>query len=752
MEPPGDAAGSVFVTEGRTHLHLNREAVVTDVALFEAALAAAARSKEAAARDALVTALGWYTGPLLPGYYEPWALSERDRLSEAQVRALLDLSLLWEQAGEGADWDQALDCARRAVSSDPLREESHARVIRLLMRSGQGAAARRQFEELSRLLREHYDSEPEPETRALLDTKATAPVKAPATATTTTRDTAATVPASAPVVPIAPAPAQASVDSVGPEDSVESVGLFHHFPLTLTRFFGREAEMAALRAQLVEGETEGQTGDTRLVTITGPGGSGKTRFAVETARSLGRHFPGGIWFVPLVDVREAERLPEALAAALGTGEAGSGSGPLREVLEALSSAASRGRCLLVLDNFEQLAETGASVVAALLHQVPGLHCLVTSRQRLRIEGEREFALVPLPTPEYPGTPERLVEFASVALFVSRAQGARADFQLTGRNAAAVAGLCSRLEGMPLAIELAAAWMSVLSPSQMLERLARRLGLLDVQVLVSRRRDVSPRHRTLRAAIESSVSLLSEPVRGFFASLSVFRGGWTLAAAEQVCGEPGEPMALEYLTELADHSLIVRVGEEVNAAADRHGSGYSDEVTLRFRMLETLREYAEELFQEMGYAVVSEAEDRYITFFTRLAEEGTAHLTGPSQGEWMRRLHTDEANMRTMLDLLDRKGKTVEALRIGGLLTGFWQIRGYLSEGRQLLSHLLERAGETAPPLLRAQALSGIGKFAYTQGDYDVARPSHETCLEIYRAEGDASGVARPYASLATVRC
>jgi tetratricopeptide (TPR) repeat protein len=343
----------------------------------------------------------------------------------------------------------------------------------------------------------------------------------------------------------------------------------------------------------------------------------------------------------------------------------------------------------------------------------------------------EFPLLPLPIPEYPGTPERLLEFSSVQLFVSRAQATRADFQLTSRNAAAVSFLCAQLEGIPLAIELAAAWMSVLSPSQMLARMEKRLDLL-----VSRRRDVSPRHRTLRAAIESSVALLSDEARRFFTSLSVFRGGWTLPAAESVCAEPS---ALEYLTELADHSLILRVsgGEEEQ----------NDEAPLRFRMLETLREFSAESLREQGEASVAEVEDRHIAFFTALVEEASPQLTGPDQGEWFRRLQADHDNIRKAMDTLDRRGEAIEALRLGGLLTGFWQIRGFITEGRQLLDRLLERAEGTAPPPLRAQALSGAGKLAYIQGDYTVARQTQDTCLAIYRAEGDAAGIARTLCEL-----
>ncbi len=727
MEPPGDPAGSVFVADGRTHLHLNPDSLKTDVAEFETALAAAARSRGESAAHHLSAAVAQYAGPLLPGYYDSWVLSERERLAEAHVRALQQLSVLREEAG---DADQALDYARRAVSADPLREEAHAAVIRLLMQSGQSGAARRQFDELSRVFREHYDSQPDPKIKALLD-------RPPAMEIAVKHGPVPVRSAAAPpaVPPPAPSAAKearepetgASTEPEAPVRDTETAGLPQNFPVLVTRFFGREDEMAALRARLTDPQT-------RLVTVTGPGGSGKTRFASETSQRLGDHFPGGIYFVPLVDVREADRLPEALAAALGIGQGGAQSvSLLNQVEEALTAATTSGPALFVLDNFEQLAESGAGLIADLLARVPGLCCLVTSRQRLRIEAESEFPLLPLPTPEYPGTPERLLEFSSVELFVSRAQGARADFQLTGRNAASVASLCARLEGMPLAIELAAAWMSVLSPAQMLARMTRRLDLL-----VSRRRDVSPRHRTLRAAIESSVALLSPDVRKFFACLSVFRGGWTLEAAEVVAGEP---RAVEYLTELSDHSLVVRVNDP-NLESDGAGG-------VRFRMLETLREFAEELQGEEPEET-ERLRYRHAHWGLDFAEEAAPFLEGSDQVVWLHRLQADHDNLRAALGYLLEHDVEAE-LRLAAALFRFWQSRGPITEAHEWLEQGLERdtaAGRVAAPEVRALALECSGTLAWYRSDLTGAKARLHESIALYRELGDGVGVARSINSFA----
>jgi hypothetical protein len=453
--------GTVLVSQSHGDLRLNPDAVETDVTRFEDVLKTAARPTTPRDEQArlLSEAIELYRGPLLPGLYETWALTERDRLAGAYLEALRRLVTHHEQAGNP---EIALGFARRSVSADALSEDAHADVIRLLQITGDRVGARRQFDELSRLLEEQFGAEPAPETRALLNVKPAAPPRR-------TREVTFAVARNQQQDSSDAGEATVSVGT-SPPDAPYALAAPIHLPLTLTRFFGRELEVAALRTRLSPQDASDAINDTndirsggraRLITLTGPGGSGKTRLAVEMARGLGSKFPGGIWFVALADLREAEHIGSALVNVLGLTRAPAGT-PLEQAIEALRERSDVGRAiLLVLDNFEQLVDVGGADVAhELLAGVPNLSCLVTSRQRLLIDGEEEFALAPLPAPMEiveTGVPEDLMDFPCVQLFVDRARAARPDFQLSARNADSVANLCSKLEGVPLAIELAAAW-------------------------------------------------------------------------------------------------------------------------------------------------------------------------------------------------------------------------------------------------------------------------------------------------------
>jgi predicted ATPase/DNA-binding winged helix-turn-helix (wHTH) protein len=486
-------------------------------------------------------------------------------------------------------------------------------------------------------------------------------------------------------------------------------------PVQLTRFFGREPDIERLTALLCSPEM-------RLVTLTGLGGAGKTRLALEVAGRLREAFPGPICFVALADLTAASRIPDAILDALGHPRSASVPPPV-QVTDALHGQPS----LLVLDNFEHLIEDGALYLRDLLAVVPTLTCLVTSRQRLGIAGEREFPLLPLPTPEKTDTPERLAAFAGVALFVDRAQAARPDFQVTAGNGADVAALCRRLEGIPLAIELAAARAKALTPAQMLSQLDSRFDFL-----VSRRQDAVPRHRTLRAALDWSCALLPAPVARFFARMSAFRGGWTLEAAEAV-GEVTAALALDYLEQLQDGSLVV--------AEEREGG-------MRFRMLETVRERAAEILDDVEAGAVGR---RHADYFLRLAEEAEPQLLGALQVRWLDRLEAEHDNLRAALDFRRTDGGDGAAqagLRLAGALWRFWSVRGHIIEGRERLAAELSRTvsseeGEATREHAeaRARALNGAGNLADHQGDYAAARSLYEECLALRRRLEDRAGVA-----------
>jgi predicted ATPase/DNA-binding SARP family transcriptional activator len=751
LEPPGTMAGLVLVSRSQGDMNLNPDVIETDVARYENALKSAARPGTPGDEQArlLTGAVDLYRGPLLPGLYETWALTERDRLAEAYLDALRRLVAHHEQSG---DPTAALAFARRAVSADPLAEEAHADVIRLLQTVGDRAGARRQFDELARLLDEQFGAEPAPETRALLDKTPAAPRRVREVTFAVARNSHAdrpargdaerpvppTADAAAPIPPVSPTPVPSPPPSPPPA---------LHLPLTLTRFFGREQELTALRARLAPDGPGGSRA--RLVTITGPGGSGKTRLAVEAARGLGPAFTGGVWFVPLADLREAEHIGGALAQSLGLPR--TPAPPLEQAIAALRERADTGGdVLLVFDNFEQLVDEGGTEVAQqLLAGVPSVSCLVTSRQRLLIDGEQEFALAPLPAPPVEtGSPERLLESPCVQLFVDRARAARADFQLSAGNANSVATLCSKLEGVPLAIELAASWAQTLTPTQMRERLTQRFDLL-----VTRRRGAPGRHQSLRAAIEWGWELLTPEARDFFAQLSVFRGGWTLEAAEAVTGRAD---ALLLLSALRDRSFILTEEERDEAARDdRDGRNDTDGgAQMRFRMLETLREFADE---QVGRGAPRAALDtRHFEYFSRLVTDAEPSLYGPEQALALRRLEAEHDNLRVALTrALERD--PAAALRLAGALSRFWEVAAHVREGGNWLERALlatesaaEDAGDDSLALVRADALDKASRFAWFQRDWPRARARAEESLRLYRRLNDAEGLSSALAHTASL--
>lgn len=475
-------------------------------------------------------------------------------------------------------------------------------------------------------------------------------------------------------------------------------------PLSFTRFFGREAEITELAIGL-------RSGQTRLITLTGPGGTGKTRLALETARRLVEPLSGAVWFVPLADISDPALIADAILDTLGLPCSGS-SNPLEQAVRALSV---QPGCLL-LDNFEQLVDAGAPVVQSLLERVSTLSVLITSRQTLGITAEREFAVSALSTPQGSHPPSTLTLFGSVQLFLDRAQAVRPDFQVTRSNAHAVGELCDRLEGLPLAIELAAARVQVLTPAQMLIQMEQRFDFL-----VSRKRDVPTRHRTLRAAIDWSYHLLSPEMQRFFVRLSVFRGGWTMEAAAAVCEDKS---ALDLLAQLRECSLV--------SAAEEAGA-------MRFRMLESLREYAWDRLQQQGELEAVQGLHR--TFFLALAEASIPHMTGPGQETWLERLEGEHENLRVALDVcLDRK-EAETGLRLAAALCRFWAVRGHLREGRERCAVLLAMPEAQKHTQSRADALSGAAMLALGQGDHAATRLLYEESLVLLRELGEKRGEA-----------
>jgi predicted ATPase/class 3 adenylate cyclase len=428
-----------------------------------------------------------------------------------------------------------------------------------------------------------------------------------------------------------------------------------NLPAQLTSFVGREDETA---------EAVRLLGQARLLTLTGAGGTGKSRLALHVAERLRPGYRDGAFFADLSTVTDPGLVPSVLARALGVPEA-----PGRPVLEALCDHLRDRRLLLVVDNFEQVAEA-APVVEELLAAAPQVRVLVTSRATLALRGEQELMVPPLDLPD-PRLPDldALGHTEAVRLFVERARAVRPAFRLTTENAPAVAGIAARLDGLPLAIELAATRTKVLAPIQILPRLQRRLTLLTTGA-----RTLPDRQRTLRGAIAWSHDLLPGPERRLFARLSVFAGGWTLESAEAVCDDP-EDLGLDVLdglTSLVDQSLVLRT--EPTAGQPR------------FSMLETIREFGLERLAEDGD--LEQVRRRHAEHFLGLAVAAEPHLTGADQGEWLDRCDLEQANLRAALQWAADAGQTARAQEAAGALWRFWQQRGHLTEGRRRLEELL----------------------------------------------------------------
>lgn len=491
----------------------------------------------------------------------------------------------------------------------------------------------------------------------------------------------------------------------------------NNLPLQLTSFVGREKEIAELKRQLEQA---------RLVTLTGPGGAGKTRLSLQIAAECADQFEHGVWLVELAPLAEPRLVPQVVATTLGLHEP-----PGRSMLDLLQEYVRNKQLLLVLDNCEHLIEACAQLADTLLRSAPQLKILATSREALGIAGEIARPVPPLSFPKaalsFEGANSQdalatLLQYEAVRLFVERARAVQPAFAVTVTNAAAVAEICERLDGIPLALELAAARVKAMTVEQIARRLDDRFRLLT-----GGGRTTMARHQTLQAAVEWSYALLAEPECVLLQRLSVFAGGWTLEAAEHVgAGNPIQASeVLDLLLRLVDKSLVV-VDQQTTAA--------------RYRLLDTLRLFAHDKLVGTGEAHATRVRNQHLAYFLSFVEEIDQTLRGAEQESALAALDRELDNLRAALSWSAQSGDVQAELRLASGLWRYWRVRSYFSEGRHWLEDALARGG-SAPPLARAKALLGAGSLANYQADYARAGALLEQSLALHRQLDDPRGIA-----------
>ena len=621
----------------------------TDVAAFEAAAAAARSGDDPAALD---HALDLYRGDLLQtDTYDEWSAPRRDSLRATALALLRESARAWRAAGESG---RAIERLERLLVWEPADEEAHRELMRLLAAAGRRDAARRQYDLLRARLSRELGAEPDAATE-LLHRELLAP---------------------RPAVGWRPAPGAAPPTPPDP-------------------LVGRAREVEELRAVLTERGS-------RLVTLTGPPGVGKTRLALAVAAAAAAAFPDGVCWVPLASIEDPSLVAASIARALDASE--SEAGPIADAARRLRDA----QLLLVVDNFEHVLPA-APVLAELLAACPGLTVLATSRAPLRVRGEAVAPVGPLALPGRGQSADRLRSNPAVELFVARAHAADPSFELSDANAPLVARICRRLECMPLALELCAVRASTLPMPRLIEGLGQPLALLSVGP-----RDVPRRQRTLRDAIAWSHGLLAPSERASFRRLGVFAGGFGVEAAAVLGADPAP---------LVEHSLLRR---QRSAAGD-----------LRFAMLEAVRHFALEELERAGET--DETRLRHAAFYADLAERCAAELRGPRQADVMERLRQETDELRGVLSwgfARDAVQPAKElAARVFGALGFYWVVRGQMAEGRRWAASALA-AADSLPPSLRARAELAAGTLASAESDHAAAEPLLEAAAAFFRRAGE----------------
>lgn len=640
-----------------------------DVDAFTAAAGDARQRGDAAAYQ---SALDLYTGALLPeDQYEEWSSSRREALHQEFLSLLADLAAIYESQHEEA---RAIEALIVLVSRDGGREEAHRSLMRLYALSGQRQQALRQHQILTESLKREFDAEPDAASRRLYEDVLAGRF---------------------------PNPESPGVKLTRPSVDFRATGRTN-LPLQLTSFVGRAREVADLCNSIVDG---------RQLTLTGTGGVGKTRLAIEVAARLVQDFPDGVWLADLSVLADAALVPQAVAAVVDVREESG-----RPLAAALGDYFLAKHALLLLDNCEHVAGACAQLAEHLLRRCPDLHVLATSREVLGMHGERVQRVASLSAPDLrrPDPAVEVGQYDAVRLFVERAGLSQPGFDLTDENAPMIGRICAHLDGIPLAIELAAARLASLSVDAIATRLDRRF-----QLLTGGTRTALSRHQTLRAAMEWSYDLLSEPERALLRRLSVFAGGFTLEAAQALgAAEHADEMdVLELLGRLVDKSMV-QLDKPAGAA--------------RYRLLETVREFVRAKLVEAGEA--DAARRQHATFFLGLAERAEPELRGPKQASWLDRLEVEHDNLWAALEWSLGQETDDTGLRLAAALSGYWHGRGYLSEGREWLERAQRHGCEGSAAF--AKVLEGAARLAFAQDDFERAVTLMEQAVPLSRTAAD----------------
>ncbi|NIS79552.1 MAG: tetratricopeptide repeat protein, partial [Anaerolineales bacterium] len=504
----------------------------------------------------------------------------------------------------------------------------------------------------------------------------------------------------------------------------------NNLPVLSTPLLGREEDLAAAKKLITQPEV-------RLLTLTGPGGIGKTRLALELALELSRDFQDGVFLIPLVSVTDPSDVPAAIARTLGVRDFGT-----RPLLDLLIERLRTQHLLLLLDNFEHVIPA-VGLITALLENCKELKILVTSREVLRVSSEYNFAVGPLALPDPLNTQDigSIEQNPAIQLFLHRAASYSRGFKLTEQNVPVIAQICSRVDGLPLAIELAAARIKSLAPQELLKRLQPGETHIPLEYLSKGTRDAPERHRALRMTISWSYDLLRPDEQKFFRSLSVFIGGFNLHSATSVCGRSGdlitappdsqEAKYIDLIESLVDKSLINSVESILGES--------------RFEMLETIREYAWEALSEEGS--ITQVRTQHAQHFHDQVKEASLHFESTDEAYWFKRLESDYPNVRAALQWYYESGNWNHGLELGNLLRLFWLFRGYLTEGTEWLERFLTLPGTENNPALRAAALDSVGFISRYREDYSAAFDAAQTSLVLRREIGDRNGEADSLANL-----